>query len=76
MFEIHLKGRPQHEDLDLDRLAELTDGYASADIAFIVNEAAMVAALADERIAMRHLEGSIKSNPSSLKKEERQKIGF
>jgi len=25
---------------------------------------------------MRHLEGSIKSNPSSLKKEERQKIGF
>lgn len=75
MFEIHLKGRPQKE-IDLKKLTELTEGYASADIAFIVNEAAMIAALADEPIATHHLEESIKSNPSSLATQERKKIGF
>ena len=76
MFEIHLKDRPLSGDIDIDRLASLTDGYASSDIAFIVNEAAMVAALADEPISNLHLEDSIKGNPSSLHREERRKIGF
>ena len=77
MFEIHLKGRPQAQNLDLDQLAGLTDGYASSDIAFLVNEAAMVAALADELIGQQHLEDSIKNNPSSLPKEAKHtKIGF
>ena len=76
MFEIHLKGRPQEENLDLDRLATLTDGYASSDIAFLVNEAAMVAALADELIGQKHLEDSIRNNPSSLQEAKRTKIGF
>lgn len=77
MFAIHLKDRPVEEGIDIDRLAELTDGYAASDIAFIVNEAAMVAALADEPIAQRHLEDSVKGNPSSLaRQEKRRKIGF
>ena len=76
MFSIHMKDRPQEEDIDIDRLAEMTEGYASSDIAFIVNEAAMVAALADVPISFQHLEESIKSNPSSLAREERRKIGF
>ena len=77
MFEIHLKGRPQADNLDLDKLAGLTDGYASSDIAFLVNEAAMVAALADDLIGQQHLEDSIKNNPSSLQAEaKRNKIGF
>lgn len=77
MFTIHLKDRPVEEGIDIDRLAELTDGYAASDIAFIVNEAAMVAALADEPISERHLEDSVKGNPSSLgRQEKRRKIGF
>lgn len=77
MFRIHLKDRPQEEDIDLDRLAELTEGYASSDIAFIVNEAAMVAALADQNIGNSHLEESIRNNPSSLGTEKkRNRIGF
>ena len=77
MFQIHLKGRPQEETLDLDKLAGLTQGYASSDIAFLVNEAAMVAALADELIGQQHLEDSIRNNPSSLQQEaKRNKIGF
>lgn len=77
MFQIHLKDRPQEKDLNLDHLASLTEGYASSDIAFLVNEAAMVAALSDELISEKHLEDSIRNNPSSLGKEHRQtKIGF
>ena len=77
MFLHHLKGRPMAADVDVARLAELTDGYASSDIAFIVNEASLVAALADQPVAQRHLEDSIRCNPSSLgKKAVRTPIGY
>ena len=76
MFALHLKGRPLSDDVNLDRLALLSDGYASSDIAFIVNEAAMVAALADESISQEILEKSIKGNPSSLSAPKRPRIGF
>lgn len=76
MFSLHLKGRPQEERIDIGHLAELTEGYAAADIAFIVNEAAMVAALADEPISAGHLEQAVRNNVSSLARTERRKIGF
>ena len=76
MFALYLKGRPVSEDINLQRLANLTDHYASSDIAFIVNEAAMVAALSDEPITQQALEESIRCNPSSLAAPKRPKIGF
>ncbi|MBR5018251.1 MAG: AAA family ATPase [Bacteroidales bacterium] len=77
MFLHYLKGRPLADDIDVDRLAALTDGYASSDIAFIVNEAALVAALADVPVAQRHLEDSVRCNPSSLgQKTVRTPIGY
>ena len=78
MFKLHLKDRPLSDDIDCDALAKMTDNYAAADIAFIVNEAAMMAALGNESISQRHLENSIKSNKSSLAGVEgpRRKIGF
>ena len=78
IFRIHLKGRPLSEDINYSELAELTDNYASSDIAFIVNESAMTAALADTPISQKNLVNSIKCNPSSLGpgKAEMRKIGF
>ena len=78
IFKIHLKGRPVGDDIDYSELAELTDNYASSDIAFIVNESAMMAALADCPIGRQQLVNSIKSNPSSLggAKQDRKRIGF
>jgi len=76
MFIHHLKGRPLADDIDPVRLAGRTDGYASSDIAFIVNEAALIAALADETITQRHLEEAIRCNPSSLAKPGRNPIGY
>ena len=52
IFGIHTKNRPLAEDVDLDDLAEKTDGCTGADIAAICNEAVMN--------AVRHL---IAENP-------------
>lgn len=78
MFQKHLENRPLSDDIDYVSLALMTDNYASSDIAFIVNEAALAAALAGELISQRHLEGSIKGNKSSLDtiSPKRSKIGF
>lgn len=65
MFDLHLKNRPC-ESIDTARLAELTNNYVSSDIAFIVNDAAMIAAFRDEPISQAQLEESIKSTRPSL----------
>ncbi len=41
IFKIHLKKKPLAEDVDLDKLAERTEGYTGADIAAVCNEAVM-----------------------------------
>ena len=78
IFTLHLKDRPVADNIDVVELARLTDRYASSDIAFIVNEAAMMAALADELISQNHWIHSIKANESSLEagSKPRTKIGF
>lgn len=78
MFRKHLRNRPLSDDIDYDKLAEMTNRYASSDIAYIVNEAAIAAALAQELISQRHLEGAIKGNKSSLEtdNDNRFRINF
>lgn len=79
MFDIYLKDRPC-VGVDTEVLADMTDNYSSSDIAFIVNDAALVAAFKDSPIDQAMLEESIRKKPSSLgekpKTEERKKIGF
>ncbi|HDN95867.1 MAG: ATPase [Thermoplasmata archaeon] len=43
IFKIHTKNMPLADDVDLDELAELTEGYAGADIEGICREAGMIA---------------------------------
>lgn len=68
MFKIHLNGRPC-EDLDMEHLAELTDGYIASDIAYIVNDAAMGAAFSDKPITQQLLEETISSIHPSISKD-------
>ena len=77
LFDLYLKDRPCI-GVDTDVLADKTDNYSSSDIAFIVNDAALVAAFKDSPIDQAMLEESISKKPSSLgkKQEERRKIGF
>jgi transitional endoplasmic reticulum ATPase len=41
IFEVHLRGKPIGEDVDIEELAKRTEGYVGADIAGIVKEAVM-----------------------------------
>ena len=43
IFEIHTKGKPMEDDVDLDKLADQTEGCTGADISAICNEAVMTA---------------------------------
>ncbi|MEM2959367.1 MAG: CDC48 family AAA ATPase [Candidatus Jordarchaeaceae archaeon] len=43
IFEVHLRGKPLAGNVNIDKLAEETDGYSGADIAAVCNEAVMAA---------------------------------
>jgi len=43
IFEVHTRGVPLADDVDLDRLASETEGYTGGDIEAIVREASMLA---------------------------------
>lgn len=67
MFAIHLKGRPQEDSIDLDELARKTEGYIASDIAYIVNDSAMVAAFTRTKITGNHLFTSIQNTHPSVR---------
>jgi len=70
IFSIHLAGRPYDEErMDLDKLSELTDGYIASDIAYVVNDAAMIAAYTDKDITQQLLEETICNTRPSLRKD-------
>lgn len=79
MFDLYLKDRPC-DGTDTMELASLTENYSSSDIAYIVNDAALVAAYKDSPISQQLLKDTIKANPSSLgpakSETERKRIGF
>lgn len=67
MFLIHLKDRPCSEDIDAQRLAELTEGFIASDIAYVINDAAMVSAYTDTLISQQILETTINNTHPSLR---------
>lgn len=73
LFELALSGRPLSHDIDTGCLASLTEGYVSADIQLIVNDAARQALRADSPITMTLLEESIQRAKPSLSREELDK---
>ena len=70
MFAIYLKGRPyDEENMNLDALSDMTDGYIASDIAFIVNDTAMTAAFTHAKITQALLEQTISEIKPSISKE-------
>lgn len=65
MFELYLKDRPC-ADINAEELARMTDNYVASDIAYIVNDAAMIAAFADEPITQDKIVTTIKATRPSL----------
>ena len=49
ILEVHCKGKPLGDDVNLERLARQTPGFSGADLANLVNEAAILAARRSEK---------------------------
>jgi cell division protease FtsH len=54
ILEVHSRGKPISKDIDLDALAAQTPGFTGADLANLVNEAALLAARAGKKIIEMH----------------------
>ncbi len=60
ILEVHSRGKPIDKDIDLDALAAQTPGFTGADLANLVNEAALLAARHGKKlIGMTELEEGI-----------------
>ncbi|PIU27153.1 MAG: cell division protein FtsH [Candidatus Aquicultor secundus] len=60
ILKVHTKGKPLAKDIDIDVLARRTPGFTGADLANLVNEAALLAARHGKKeIDMLELEESI-----------------
>ncbi|KKH48042.1 CdcH [Methanosarcina sp. 1.H.T.1A.1] len=63
IFKIHTKNTPLAEDVDLENLASVTEGYVGADIEAVCREAVMIALRENfniEEIEMRHFREALK----------------
>ena len=68
MFELYRKDRPCGK-IDCDVLAEKADGYVASDIAYVVNEAATIAAFNHEDITQELLCKTIEGIKPSINKD-------
>ncbi|MGC9210320.1 MAG: CDC48 family AAA ATPase [Acidilobus sp.] len=73
IFKIHLRKVPLAKDVDIDRLADLTEGYTGADIAAVVREAVFMKLrekLEAGPVEWRHFEQALKKVKPSLSRED------
>ena len=68
LFKTHLKGRPCQK-IDIKALASKTSGYIASDIAYICNEAAIIAALNDKLISQESVEMVLSTLHPSIRPE-------
>ncbi len=60
ILEVHTRGKPLAQSIDLDALAGQTPGFTGADLANLINEAALLTARSSKReITMNELEEGI-----------------
>ena len=60
VLRVHAKGKPFDRDVDLDVIARRTPGFTGADLANVINEAALLTARGNERlITNKNLEEAI-----------------
>jgi transitional endoplasmic reticulum ATPase len=76
MFKLNLKGRPFDFGIDYEHLGQMTDGYVSSDIAYIVNESARIASMSGDKITQKIIEDTITQTHSSIKKEDIRKYEY
>ena len=73
LFKLYLKKRPYDFGLDYNQLADMTQGYVSADIQLIVNDASRNALRQHSKITMDLLKTAILNTKPSLSTNELRK---
>lgn len=73
LFRLYLKKRPYDFGLDYHQLADMTQGYVSADIQLIVNDASRNALRQHSKITMELLKVAITNTAPSLSNNELRK---
>jgi cell division protease FtsH len=84
IFEVHLKPIKKSKDLDINKLAVQTPGFAGADIANICNEAALIAArqgkeeveMQDFNDAIDRVIGGLEKKNKIISPEEKKVIAY
>jgi cell division protease FtsH len=83
ILKIHSRDVPLHDDVDLERLAKITPGFSGADLANIVNEAALLAVrhgrktvtMDDFDLAIERVVAGLQRN-TTLNPEVRRRVAF
>ena len=73
IFKVHTKNMPLANDIDIEKLAEKTDGYVGADIEAVCREAAMIALREDmeaKEINLKHFEKALEKIKPSLDEKD------
>ena len=70
LFRLYLADRPLAEDVDVDTLANESQGYVASDIELIVNKSALLAAKADEPISHQMILDRISATRSSVSEKD------
>ncbi len=73
LFKLYLEKRPYDFGLDYHQLANMTQGYVSADIQLIVNDASRNALRQHSKITMELLKAAISNTTPSLSENELRK---
>ncbi len=72
ILKVHVKNIKMDDSVDLARLARLTPGFVGADLANLVNEAALLAARANKKcVTMAEFEEAIERVVAGLEKQTR-----
>ncbi len=73
IFKVHTRKMPLADDVNLEELAKMTEGYTGADIAAVCREAAIIALREEFKVRpvqMKHFLKALKVVPPSLTKED------
>ena len=76
IFKIHTKDMPLTAEVDLKKLAEITEFYVGADIEALCREAALVALRKDinaKEVTMKHFDEALRKVKSSITQKDLQK---
>ncbi|WP_241780749.1 AAA family ATPase, partial [Streptomyces wadayamensis] len=55
ILKVHVKGKPVAPDVDLSAVARRTPGFTGADLANVLNEAALLTARSDQKLIDNHM---------------------